>query len=125
MVFVEYSKDSYIYYSNIIHTSIKIFSSYKRLQISVSECFQIFRNSYLTDLLDKKNFHFMSLIEINQRLANSFVDLRHCSDNHICLNPKHKVCLIYPLLIHKSVALNLSSIIVLRIRTTSETIIHI
>ena len=36
------------------------------------------------DLLYLQNC-FLSQIETNQRLANSFVDLRHCSDNHTYL----------------------------------------
>ena len=37
------------------------------------------------DLLYLQNCLFMSQIETNQRLANSFVDLWHCSDNHTYL----------------------------------------
>ena len=37
------------------------------------------------DLLYLQNCLFMSQIETNQRLANSFVDLRHCGDNHTYL----------------------------------------
>ena len=61
----------------------------------------------------------MPQIETNQRLANSFVDLRHCGDNHNYLTKS-----LYPLLIPKSMALNPSNIIVSRTRTTSETIFH-
>ena len=34
------------------------------------------------DLLYLQNSLFMYQIETNQRLANFFVDLRHCGDNH-------------------------------------------
>ena len=69
----------------------------------------------------------MSQIETNQRLANSFVDLRHCGDKHNYLTKsKAKGLLdIYPLLIHKSMALSPPNIIVSGTGTTSETIFHI
>ena len=73
----------------------------------------------------------MSQIETNQRLANSFVDLRHCGNNHNYLTKSNKAkCLLdiytYPLLIiHKCMALSPPNIILSRTGTTSETIFHI
>ena len=67
----------------------------------------------------------LSQIETYQRfgLENSFVDLRHCSDNYTYLTKSKVKGLL--LLKNKSMALNLSNIIVSRTGTNSETTFQI
>ena len=43
------------------------------------------KNLKISYLLYLQNCLFMSQIETNQRSVNSFVDLRHCGDNHTYL----------------------------------------
>ena len=63
---------------------------FKKKQDSISQAYKELKILKFPDLLYLQNRLFLSQIEINQRLANSFVDLRHCGDNHIYLT-KSKV----------------------------------
>ena len=58
---------------------------FKKKQDSISQAYKELKILKFPDLLYLQNCLFMSQIETNQRLANSFVDLRHCGDNHTYL----------------------------------------
>ena len=63
---------------------------FKKKQDSISQAYKELKILKFADLLYLQNCLFMSQIETNQRLANSFADLRHCGDNHTYLT-KSKV----------------------------------
>ena len=52
------------------------------MQDSISQLYKELKILKFPDLLYQQNCLFMYQIETNQRLANSFIDLRHCGDNH-------------------------------------------
>ena len=52
------------------------------MQDSISQVYKEIKILKLSNLLYLQNCLFMSQIETNQRFANSFVDLKHCGDNH-------------------------------------------
>ena len=57
----------------------------KKKQDYISQAYKELKILKFPDFLYLQNCLFMSQIEINQRLANSFVDLKHCDDNHTYL----------------------------------------
>ena len=70
----------------------------------------------------------MFQIETNQRLANSFINLRHCGDNHTYLTKSKAKGLLHIPLVNTQIymALNPSNIIVSRtLIVTSEITFHI
>ena len=52
----------------------------------ISQVYKELKIVKFLDLLYLQNHLFMSQTETNQRLANSFVNLRHCGDNNNCPN---------------------------------------
>ena len=55
---------------------------FKKKQDTISQVTKELKTLKFSDFLYLQNCLFMSEIETNRRLANSFVDLRHCGDNH-------------------------------------------
>ena len=54
----------------------------KKKQDSISQVYKELKILKFSDLFYLQNCLFMFQIETNQRLANSFVDFRHCGNNH-------------------------------------------
>ena len=67
----------------------------------------------------------MFQIETNQRLANSFVDFRHCGNNHYLTKSEATGLLDIPFVNNKSMVLSPSNIIVSGTGKISETVFHI
>ena len=55
---------------------------FKTKQGSISQVYKGLKILTFPDILYLQNYLFMSQIETNQRLTKSFVDLKHCGDNH-------------------------------------------
>ena len=55
---------------------------YKTQQDSIRQYYKELLIFRFPDLLYLQNCFFMSQIETNQKLPNSFADLKHCSDSH-------------------------------------------
>ena len=58
---------------------------FEKKQDSISQVYKELKTLKFPDLLYLQNCLFTSQIKTNQRLANSFVDLRHWDDKHNCL----------------------------------------
>ena len=72
---------------------------FEKKQDSISQAYKKLKILKFPDLLYLQNC-LMSQIETNQRLANSFADLRHCGDNHAYLTKsKAKVLLHIPFVV--------------------------